>query len=537
MPNARAELPVEARACARSVAVRGGPARARRVGRCHRRGPATRGDAGGDALRPHQPRRRLRGWQRHGVHGARARPRTSSRNSLVVPWSPSSQRHSDCPNAPCHVSSPTRGRSPPGFPSRSRPCGRVASTSRMRASSSTRPPTSTNRCAPSSISNSPATRSPPQRHACDVSPGVFAKRSKPNRSSIGMHAPVPNVASNSNRLATAWRGSTCILRRATRCSSAIASIALPPMPCEPFRAMRPAVPSGVGDAARAPGDVDRRTPDQVRADVARDLLLHGVPPIGEAFHVAAATIRPTVHVTVPVLTLLGLDEAPAELDGYGPIDPDTARALAAQAPSFGPPPHRPDHRCGARRRSHELPPTRRPRAMAPRSRRDLPVPRLRSRCRSQRPRPHRSLGRGGIHRVRQSRPPLLVPPPPQARDVVVRAAPRRRHSRVAFSRRPPAPHRAGGEDAVAHSSHRRSVSRSSVRISTGRSRTAAKREESRIAANCERSRTAAKLRTIERYPDRHRGSDVAAAVLTGPRYRAAPGSRGIPVNRGHRAIA
>jgi hypothetical protein len=91
---------------------------------------------------------------------------------------------------------------------------------------------------------------------------------------------------------------------------------------------------GVGDAGRAPGDVDRRTPDQVRADVARDLLLHGVPPIGEAFHVAAATIRPTVHVTVPVLTLLGLDEAPAELDGYGPIDPDTARALAARAPSF-----------------------------------------------------------------------------------------------------------------------------------------------------------------------------------------------------------
>lgn len=80
--------------------------------------------------------------------------------------------------------------------------------------------------------------------------------------------------------------------------------------------------------------VDDRTPDQLRADVARDLLLHGVPPIGEAFHVAAATARPTVHVTVPVLTLLGLDDAPADLEGYGPIDPETARGLAAQAPSF-----------------------------------------------------------------------------------------------------------------------------------------------------------------------------------------------------------
>jgi Domain of unknown function (DUF222) len=80
--------------------------------------------------------------------------------------------------------------------------------------------------------------------------------------------------------------------------------------------------------------VDERSPDQLRADVARDLLLHAVPPIGEAFHVAAATVRPTVHVTVPVLTLLGVDDAPADLEGYGPIDPETARRLAAQAPSF-----------------------------------------------------------------------------------------------------------------------------------------------------------------------------------------------------------
>ena len=86
-------------------------------------------------------------------------------------------------------------------------------------------------------------------------------------------------------------------------------------------------------AVADPIGADPRTPDQVRADVARDLLLHGVPPVGEAFHVAAATIRPTVHVTVPVLTLLG-EDAPGELDGYGPIDPDTARELAAHAPSF-----------------------------------------------------------------------------------------------------------------------------------------------------------------------------------------------------------
>ncbi|GHD51650.1 HNH endonuclease [Mycetocola manganoxydans] len=42
-------------------------------------------------------------------------------------------------------------------------------------------------------------------------------------------------------------------------------------------------------------------------------------------------IRPTVTVTVPALTLLGLTDEPAMLEGYGPIDPDTARALAGQS--------------------------------------------------------------------------------------------------------------------------------------------------------------------------------------------------------------
>ena len=45
-------------------------------------------------------------------------------------------------------------------------------------------------------------------------------------------------------------------------------------------------------------------------------------------------MQPRINVTVPVLTLLGLDDEPADLEGYGPIDPDTARRLAAHAPSM-----------------------------------------------------------------------------------------------------------------------------------------------------------------------------------------------------------
>ncbi len=73
-----------------------------------------------------------------------------------------------------------------------------------------------------------------------------------------------------------------------------------------------------------PGET--RTRDQLRADVAVDLLATG--PGGES------SVRATVLVTVPVLTLLGLSDQPATLDGVTPIDADTARRLAADAPSF-----------------------------------------------------------------------------------------------------------------------------------------------------------------------------------------------------------
>ncbi len=48
----------------------------------------------------------------------------------------------------------------------------------------------------------------------------------------------------------------------------------------------------------------------------------------------ARSIRPQVTVTVPVLTLLGVTDAPATMDGHVPVDPDTARRLTALAPSL-----------------------------------------------------------------------------------------------------------------------------------------------------------------------------------------------------------
>ncbi|WP_159606853.1 HNH endonuclease signature motif containing protein [Agromyces humi] len=100
------------------------------------------------------------------------------------------------------------------------------------------------------------------------------------------------------------------------------------------------------DAVPDQGD-DARNRRQRLVDTAGDLLLGRA--VGAAIGTTGAmgttgttrteasplgVVRPRVYVTVPVLTLLGLSDEPAELDGHGPIPAETARRLAAHAPSF-----------------------------------------------------------------------------------------------------------------------------------------------------------------------------------------------------------
>ena len=81
--------------------------------------------------------------------------------------------------------------------------------------------------------------------------------------------------------------------------------------------------------AAAQDPVDTRTLGQQRLDVAVDLLLTGVTETG-----LGAGVQGLVNVTVPVLTLMGRSDAPGTLDGFGPIDAETARRVAATAKSF-----------------------------------------------------------------------------------------------------------------------------------------------------------------------------------------------------------
>jgi Domain of unknown function (DUF222)/HNH endonuclease len=77
-------------------------------------------------------------------------------------------------------------------------------------------------------------------------------------------------------------------------------------------------------ATRKKNPDDRRTLDQARADSFYRLVTGNT------------TACPTavVHVTVPLDTLLGLNQEPGDLSGYGPITAQAARTLAAQQDSM-----------------------------------------------------------------------------------------------------------------------------------------------------------------------------------------------------------
>ncbi|MEJ1105541.1 MULTISPECIES: hypothetical protein [unclassified Kribbella] len=76
---------------------------------------------------------------------------------------------------------------------------------------------------------------------------------------------------------------------------------------------------------------DARTAEQRRADVAADLFEHilrnGLDWLGRRLPDQHRR-RPHIEVIVPASTLLGLDDDPAELTGYGPIPADLARRIA-----------------------------------------------------------------------------------------------------------------------------------------------------------------------------------------------------------------
>lgn len=73
---------------------------------------------------------------------------------------------------------------------------------------------------------------------------------------------------------------------------------------------------------------DTRTLDQLRTDILTDLMLAADP--SQVTGAGIDHVQARIQVTVAATTLLGADDRPAELDGFGPIDPDIARDLAGR---------------------------------------------------------------------------------------------------------------------------------------------------------------------------------------------------------------
>lgn len=87
------------------------------------------------------------------------------------------------------------------------------------------------------------------------------------------------------------------------------------LPAVQVKAIERALDTRARELQHAPGET--RSLAELRADIFADLLTGGDD-----------NINATVFITIPALTLLGHDDQPATLDGYGPIDLDTAQRLA-----------------------------------------------------------------------------------------------------------------------------------------------------------------------------------------------------------------
>jgi hypothetical protein len=84
-------------------------------------------------------------------------------------------------------------------------------------------------------------------------------------------------------------------------------------------------------AQRMMSETETRTQRQMQNDVYRDLLLNSEHSNIDPANQFPRGVVPTVLLTVPVMTMLGHSDEPAMLEGYGPIDADTARQLAGNA--------------------------------------------------------------------------------------------------------------------------------------------------------------------------------------------------------------
>ncbi|GAA0587970.1 DUF222 domain-containing protein [Kribbella sandramycini] len=100
----------------------------------------------------------------------------------------------------------------------------------------------------------------------------------------------------------------------------------------PDKTVAPAPAKTSNDASAVGERPEKRTAEQRRADVVADvfgqILSNGLDWLGRRLPDKHRR-RPHIEVVIPASTLLGLDDDPCELSGYGPIPADLGRRIAA----------------------------------------------------------------------------------------------------------------------------------------------------------------------------------------------------------------
>jgi hypothetical protein len=174
-------------------------------------------------------------------------------------------------------------------------------------------------------------------------------------------------------------------------------------------------------AAESRNAGDNRTCAQLQADALAALALTGVTPddvmsspvLPHPIEVQEH-ITPTVQITVPALSMAGVSDAPATLDGYGPIDPETAARIAANCTQLHADPCPAGNGIRAVGWAESVPGSGRPATGSAPAGRHLSGTGLRQTRPSLRPRSFGRVGRRRDDRCREPRLPVSTSPPDEA---------------------------------------------------------------------------------------------------------------------------
>ncbi|MFG1911428.1 DUF222 domain-containing protein [Kribbella sp. NPDC048928] len=182
-----------------------------------------------------------------------------------------------------------------------------------------------------------ATPSTPTTPTTPTTPATPATPATPDATTESLHATTESHDATPGAATAGTETSSAITRSESSDNAHLAEPAEPDQPAGSTRPARPGNSTGSAWPGASAGSAevgvvkDERTAPQRRADVVADLfgqILHnGLDWLGRRLPDQHRR-RPHIEVLIPITTLIGMDDDPCELTGYGPIPATMARRVA-----------------------------------------------------------------------------------------------------------------------------------------------------------------------------------------------------------------